>query len=139
MSYVEDWSSMPKVQLRSFGYLHGDPAIPAHITIDARKLLYDPHTDAMLRELTGMDEIIRDKVIACSGAAGLITNMTRLIQSFVLQHDVHGILVRVDIGCSGGRHRSVVLVQEIAEQLTAAGINTQIMHRDVRRPVVYRQ
>jgi hypothetical protein len=30
-------------------------------------------------------------------------------------------------------------VQEIAEQLTAAGINTQIMHRDVRRPVVYRQ
>jgi RNase adaptor protein for sRNA GlmZ degradation len=133
-----DYGSPHRVQVESFGYLHGDAPYDAHLTLDVRKLLYNPYKDDRLRELTGEDEAVRDKVLACSGAAGLITNIARLTISIMIQHYPLNITTRIAIGCSGGRHRSVVIANVVGQQLSAKSAECSIIHRDILRPVIHR-
>jgi RNase adaptor protein for sRNA GlmZ degradation len=125
------------VQLTSFGYLHSAPP-DAHLTLDIRKTLYNPYKDDRLRELTGQDEAVRDKVLMCAGAAGLITNIMRLTTSIMIQHYPLDIITHIAIGCSGGRHRSVVIVNEVGQLLPAQAAVCHITHRDVLEPVIYK-
>lgn len=126
-----------RVQVSSFGYLHS-PAPDAHITIDLRHALYDPHVDPAMRELTGLDRVVGEHVLNTPGATGIVGAAFLLIHAMLPGHDQRGEVLRVAFGCAGGRHRSVVLATELAGLLVTAGIGAELGHRDVLRPVVRR-
>jgi UPF0042 nucleotide-binding protein len=126
-----------RVVVESFGYLHG-PVPDAHITVDVRQALHDPHVDPPLRELTGLYPAVREQVLNTRGAERILTGAATLVDAMLPAHDRRGLLLRVAFGCSGGRHRSVVLANELTNLLLAAGIGAEVSHRDILRPIVRR-
>lgn len=139
--YSVDMDKLVKVQVYSFGYLHPDPEIDPHITIDLRNALYDPHVDPAMRELTGLDPRVHAHVMATPGANEILMGVLMTVQAMLPGHDnVHGqgTVVRVAFGCAGGRHRSVVLANALLLLLQQMGIGSEVCHEHVQRPVVRR-
>jgi UPF0042 nucleotide-binding protein len=125
------------VKIVSFGYLHGSAPTPAHVTLDARTLLRDPHVDPAFRELTGQDHRVQHRVLTARGASRLIDHLQLLTEHLlVLRADDEP--VTVAIGCAGGRHRSVVLAKVLSGRLLACGWDVDVEHRDINKPVVHR-
>lgn len=102
----------------SFGYKHG-PVPGADLTFDVRHLA-NPHQDPVLRDLEGTDPRVIQWVLASPGAERLV----RTIVAQVRRHAAVPILVA--IGCTGGKHRSVVIAAAVG-QLTGEVVE----HRDV--------
>ena len=125
-----------RLVVTSFGYLHGDPP-PADVTVDLRDWLRDPHVDPAMRELTGLDPAVRDKVELTPGAAELARKVVWLAATLAGLAD-EGRQVRVALGCAGGRHRSVAVAELVADRLRNVGWWTDVVHRDVGLPVVVR-
>lgn len=126
------------VIVTSFGYLHG-PAPDADITVDVRTHLRDPHIDPRVRELTGHDALVRARVLATPGARGLIEGVTAATRALLHGPGSGQHPVRVAIGCAGGRHRSVVLADDIAGRLALAGYSAAAEHLDIHHAVVTRR
>lgn len=128
---------MISVVITSFGYLH-DPAPAADITVDVRRHLRDPHVDPTFRELTGTDSAVWDRVLSTPGAVDLVAGITAAVVALMPAARIDGRLVRVAVGCAGGRHRSVVLAESICDRLGVSGWEAEVEHRDIHRPVVNR-
>lgn len=126
-----------RVVVESFGYLHG-PAPVADITLDLRSVARDPDTSPWMRELTGLDQVIRTKILNGWNVQGVIGALVTLTARLVPGRDAAGEVVQVALGCAGGRHRSVVLANELVNRLNEAGIGADVSHRDILRPVVTR-
>lgn len=126
-----------EVVVTSFGYLHA-PAPPADIVVDVRHHLRDPHVDPTFRELTGQDAAVWHRVLGTPGATGLVDGLTVAVRALLPAARTAGRLITVAIGCAGGRHRSVVLADSLAERLAMAGVGAEAEHRDIDRPVVRR-
>lgn len=122
------------ISIISFGYLHGD-APQADIVEDVRHQLRDPHVDPALRQMNGFDAEVQEKVMGTTGAWALVD---RLVGAAKRRVDGGQEDVTVAIGCQGGRHRSVVLVEHLSEELVDYGYTTYVEHRDIHRPVVER-
>ncbi len=120
------------VQLVSFGYGHGAPPA-AHITVDVRTHFRDPQFDPAQRELTGADKVVRDAVLAMPGARTLVTGIVVVARGYL--RAPASLPVTVAIGCAGGRHRSVVIADEVARLLGPAAV---LEHRDIGLPVIER-
>jgi len=120
-------------EIRSFGYLHSPPP-PATITVDLRECLHDPHVKPALRELTGHEAPVRYAVLGTRGATGLIAHLTMLATGLLEAN----IPVSLSVGCQGGKHRAVVVSEEVAARLRLADWPVELHHRDVHRPVVHR-
>jgi UPF0042 nucleotide-binding protein len=127
---------MNRILITSFGYLHGIPPV-ADITIDVRRHLRDPHVDPEFRQLTGLDPTVRRRVLATPGATGLIEGVALILVSLVpvVKQERS---VRAAIGCAGGRHRSVVIANEITAAVIERGWLATVEHRDIEQPVVTR-
>lgn len=125
----------PSVTVESFGYLHG-PAPRAHLTLDLRELLYNPHTDPAMRELTGLDPAMRKHVLDTLGARGILSAAVRMVEALLSIQEPQGRPVRVTFGCAGGRHRSVVMAEELFRILAFRALRPEVLHRDILRPVV---
>jgi UPF0042 nucleotide-binding protein len=126
----------PSVLITSFGYLHG-PGPDAEITVDVRTHLRDPHGDPRLLELTGHDPAVRTRVLVTPGALGLIEGVTAATGALLRGATATGHpLVRVALGCAGGRHRSVVLADAITERLVLAGWDATALHLDIHQALV---
>jgi RNase adaptor protein for sRNA GlmZ degradation len=117
----------------SFGYLHGQPPA-ADITQDMRSFR-DPHVDPAMRQLTGRDEAVIAKVLATSGIVGVIN---RLAMECASRSGYGKQPVTVAVGCAGGRHRSVVVADQVARLLREQGYAVTVDHRDIEQPVVNR-
>jgi P-loop ATPase protein family len=124
-----------QVVVTSFGYLH-DSAPRADVTVDVRQHLRDPHTDPTLRVLTGKDFPVRRKVLSTPGALDLIVVLTDAVLALLPPADKAGRLVTLAIGCAGGRHRSVVIADSIAERLSIRGIGVEATHRDINKDII---
>jgi hypothetical protein len=90
---------MPKgqVTITSFGYGHSLPP-EADVTVDARRLLLDPHVDPAMREMTGLDETVRRHVLATRGAKAWVEHEAASVRA-LLAHV--GRSVTVAFGCAG--------------------------------------
>jgi UPF0042 nucleotide-binding protein len=117
----------------SFGFKYG-PQPEADWVIDAR-LLHNPFWDPELRPLTGLDAAVRAAVLDHPPGAEFVDRLAGL-----LRWTVDGMAQRrrtrlhVAVGCTGGRHRSVVVACELAGRLRAEGVTVVLRHRDVERP-----
>lgn len=113
----------------SFGYKYGLP-VEADVVIDCR-LLPNPHWVPELRRLTGLDPAVRDYVFAQDGAQGFVDANLGLLRRYregYMREGKH--FATVAIGCTGGKHRSVAIAEELARRLRADGVDLRVIHRD---------
>ncbi|MDQ4095846.1 MAG: RNase adapter RapZ [Actinomycetota bacterium] len=117
----------------SFGYKYGLP-LDADIVLDVR-FLPNPHWVEGLRDLTGLDEPVRDYVLSQDVTADFLARTQDLFAVLLPGYAQEGRhFLTVAIGCTGGRHRSVVLGEEIAAFVREKGFSAKALHRDAHRP-----
>jgi UPF0042 nucleotide-binding protein len=120
------------ISLVSFGYKHGLPS-DADLALDCR-FLPNPFFVEALRPKTGMDPDVAAYVLERPDAQEFLAHVLALL-AFTLpryQHEGKSYLT-IAIGCTGGRHRSVVLVEELRRRLAALGNRVLARHRDLER------
>jgi UPF0042 nucleotide-binding protein len=119
-----------QLSFSSFGLKHGVP-IDADMVLDVR-FLPNPHWDEALRPFSGLDDNVRDFVLSQSLAEDFLTRVQDLLHLIVPAYVSEGrSYLTIAIGCTGGRHRSVAMAEEIGRRLTAAGHHPRITHRDI--------
>ena len=127
---------MATVEIASFGFLHAD-APEADIVIDLRRAFRDPHVNPQMRQLTGHDRLVQRAVLNTPGIRQLLTATTRQVQAYTAGPSAGRIVI--GSGCAGGRHRSVVVADQLARRLRRRGHTVTVTHRDLHKPVVNRQ
>lgn len=116
----------------SFSFRHGVPR-EADLVFDAR-FLANPHWEPKLRPLTGQDAAVAAYVRKDVDYAAFIENLTQLLVPLLPRYLQEGkSYLTVAIGCTGGRHRSVVVAEELATRLAGNGYIVGIGHRDLDR------
>jgi UPF0042 nucleotide-binding protein len=122
-----------KVTLQSFGFKYGTPT-DADIVADAR-FLPNPFWQPELRANTGLDAPVSDYVLAQEGAAEFLAAFEAMLQpvlaGYARENKRH---VTIAIGCTGGKHRSVALIQQLAERMRVLPqVSITVKHRDLGR------
>ncbi|MFM8312477.1 MAG: RNase adaptor protein RapZ, partial [Ilumatobacteraceae bacterium] len=118
--------------VESFGYKHGLP-MDADIVMDLR-FLPNPHWDDALRPLTGGDPAVRDFVLGSPAAADFLEHFEGLLARLLPAYEDEGrTYLTVAVGCTGGRHRSVAVAEEVARRLRLLGHAVRVGHRDIER------
>lgn len=133
-SYFESGSVEDELVITvvSFGYKHGLP-LDADMVLDVR-FLPNPHWVDALRPLSGNDEPVRDYVLAQPGAEDFLERSCDLLTTLLPGYQKEGRhYFTLAIGCTGGRHRSVVLSRELAAKVRDKGFTVNVIHRDVER------
>ncbi len=121
-----------QIAVESFGFKHGMP-IDADIVMDVR-FLPNPHWEDALRPLTGHDPAVRDYVLERADASVFLDNFEALLAPLLPAYQLEGkSYLTVAIGCTGGRHRSVAVAEEVAMRLRARGFSVRTGHRDLAR------
>lgn len=116
----------------SFGFKYGIP-VDADFVADVR-FLPNPFWVPELRELTGRDAAVSDFVVEQPGAAAFLTAYAELLKLAADGYLVEGKrYVTIAVGCTGGKHRSVAMAENLGAQLVKAGMETTVMHRDLGR------
>lgn len=122
-----------RVSVQSFGFKHGVPRV-VDLVFDVR-FLPNPHWIDELRPLTGLDDPVRRHVVDSDDGSTFL-RMTEDMLGFLLpRYDAEGkSYLTVAVGCTGGRHRSVALAEEIADWLRRRGaLDVTVRHRDLDR------
>jgi RNase adapter protein RapZ len=124
------------VTFLTFGYKHGTPR-DADLTFDVR-FLPNPHYEAELRERTGLDQEVMDYVEASAGIDDFYDRLVPLLDYLLPAYENEGKAhLTVGIGCTGGRHRSVVIAERLARVYgDRDGYLIDVVHRDVDKPVL---
>jgi UPF0042 nucleotide-binding protein len=116
----------------SFGFKYGIP-VDADLVADAR-FLPNPYWDEDLRPLTGQDERVSADVLGRPGASDFVETYAQLVNIVAEGYLREGKrYVTVAVGCTGGKHRSVAIAEALAGRLSASGIETTVLHRDLGR------
>ena len=120
------------VTVASFGFKYGLP-LDADMVLDVR-FLPNPHWVPELRPLTGQAQAVRDYVLAQDGTKTFLERLEGLLEVALPGYVQEGKqYLTVAIGCTGGKHRSVVLAEELAGWLAGKGWRSHVTHRDVER------
>jgi UPF0042 nucleotide-binding protein len=131
---AESFSSKMTVSLISFGFKHGTP-LDVDTLLDVR-FLPNPHYDPELRPLTGHDAPVREAVLGSKDCKEFLQKTGGLLSFLIPRYAAEGkTYFTVGIGCTGGRHRSVAITEDVAKRLRQENteIDLYIRHRDVER------
>ena len=122
-----------KVNIMSFGFKYGIPA-DADLVADAR-FIPNPHWQEKLRAKTGNDKEVAHYVLAQPGVAVFLDNYTAALQTVLEGYrGENKRFATIAIGCTGGKHRSVAVANEIARRLgESEDVTIAISHRDLGR------
>jgi len=121
-----------KVTVTSFGFKYGIP-VDADFVADMR-FLPNPFWIPELRDGTGKDVEVADYVMSQAGAAEFLDGYVPVLEGVGAGYRREGKrFMTVAIGCTGGKHRSVAMTEEIARRLSAAGFEARPTHRDLGR------
>ncbi len=116
----------------SFGYKHGVP-LDVDLVFDCR-FLPNPHWVDDLRPLTGLDEPVKDYVLSRAAATGFLARLGDLLELLMPAYADEGkAYLTVAFGCTGGRHRSVAISEEVGVSLGQMGFDAGVTHRDIAR------
>ena len=120
------------VSLVSFGFKHGLP-IDADLVFDVR-FLPNPHFVETLRPLDGRDARVREFVLQHAESRELLRRICDFLGFVLPAYQREGkAYLTIAVGCTGGRHRSVALVEELRAFVEGAGLNPTLVHRDLDR------
>jgi UPF0042 nucleotide-binding protein len=118
----------------TFGFKHGSPR-DADLTFDVR-FLPNPHYEPELRDLTGLDAPVVDYVERSDGIQDFYARLVPLLDYLLPAYEQEGKShLTVCIGCTGGRHRSVVIAEHLARVYEGRDdLSVDVVHRDVDKP-----
>ena len=121
------------IQLISFGYKFGIP-LEADLVFDTR-FIQNPYYVPELRELSGLTDPVREFVLAQPGAGEYVDLIDQLLEfSIPAFADEGKSRLTIGIGCTGGRHRSIVFAEELAQRLRDEGHDpVEVFHRELGR------
>jgi UPF0042 nucleotide-binding protein len=125
-----------RINVLSFGYKYGIP-VDADLVLDCR-FIPNPHWVPELRPKTGQSEDVRDYVLAQDGVTDTVSNYSGLLKKMSSGYLREGKkYITLAVGCTGGKHRSVAIAEELAKQLSGKQddfeIEAHAVHRDVGR------
>ncbi|MCA1716076.1 MAG: RNase adapter RapZ [Actinobacteria bacterium] len=132
---VESDAKRLSVSLISFGFKYGTP-LDVDMLLDVR-FLPNPHYDPNLRPLTGHDEPVRDAVLGQHDTKEFLARLHDLLAFLIPRYAAEGkTYFTLGIGCTGGQHRSVAIVEDLARYLKEEGadgpaIDLFVRHRDL--------
>lgn len=125
-----------RVNVLSFGFKYGIP-VDSDLVLDCR-FIPNPHWIPELRPLNGLDKPVSEKVLGSEGVEDFVESYVGVVRKMIPGYFREGKkYVTIAIGCTGGKHRSVAIAEEIARQLTDSSEDLEITahatHRDVGR------
>ena len=121
-----------RLSLISFGYKYGLP-VDADMVADCR-FLPNPHWIPELAPLTGQDDDVKEYVLGQPGAAEFLNSYVPAVRVTLDGYQREGKhFVMLAVGCTGGKHRSVVMAEQIAARLIGSGATVRVVHRDLGR------
>ena len=117
------------ITLYSFGFKHGHPQ--ADLVWDVR-FLPNPYWVESLKAHTGKEPLVASYVLD-NPAADQFLSLLKPLLFFLLEHYAAGKResVTLAVGCTGGRHRSVALIEHLRSVLEATGLRPRVYHRDI--------
>ncbi len=129
---VDGQQAQLRIAIESFGYKRGLP-LDADLVMDVR-FLPNPHWIDELRPLAGYDPSVREYVLGQPQAQAFLDRFEALLVSLIPDYAAEGkSYLTVAIGCTGGRHRSVAIAEELSARLGRQGFTIRCTHRDVGR------
>ncbi|MFS0733221.1 RNase adapter RapZ [Microbacterium sp. 1P10UB] len=131
--FSEEGAARHTVTIMSFGFKYGLPT-DVDMVADMR-FLPNPFWNEALRPLTGQDAAVQEFVLAQPGATEFIdayaSALTPVLAGYQRENKRHSVIA---VGCTGGKHRSVVTAHELAERLSSQpGVAVRVTHRDLGR------
>ncbi|HEV7523753.1 MAG TPA: RNase adapter RapZ [Acidimicrobiia bacterium] len=121
-----------QVNVVSFGYKHGLP-IDVDLVFDCR-FIPNPHWVEELRPLTGLESSVKEYVLTRPGTAEFLAQLDGLLALTLPGYEQEGkAYLSIGVGCTGGRHRSVVVAEQLGERVRSHGYRVAVRHRDVDR------
>ncbi len=121
-----------RIAVMSFGFKYGLP-VDADLVADLR-FLPNPFWQESLREQTGLHPEVSQYVVAMPEAEKFLSNyqeLVELVREGYLREGKR--FVTIAVGCTGGKHRSVAIAEELAKRLAQSNFETRVMHRDLGR------
>lgn len=119
-----------RISVMSFSFRRGLPR-ESDLVFDAR-FLKNPHYDPALKPLTGRDPAVAAFIATDPDYHPFVDRLKGLIGPLLPRFDAEGkSYLTIAIGCTGGKHRSVALAEELADWLRSAGRSVTLSHRDV--------
>lgn len=119
-----------RIGVVSFGFKHGVP-VDVDLVFDCR-FLPNPHWDADLRPQSGFDEPVKEYVLGQPETSKFLDKLNGLFELLLPAYVNEGkSYLTIAVGCTGGRHRSVVLAEEVAKLVSELGYDPAVSHRDV--------
>jgi RNase adapter protein RapZ len=129
---VRDEGKRMVVSILSFGYKYGIPS-EADLVFDSR-FLPNPHFVPALRRLTGADPAVIRYLKRRPETAVFLRRVLSLVRFVLPRHQREGrSYLTIAVGCTGGRHRSVMLANALAALVRESGFPTRVYHRDVKQ------
>ncbi len=126
----EEQAMSMRTSVMSFGYKHGLP-LDVDLVLDCR-FLPNPHWEPALRPLTGLDQPVREYVLGQPETSEFLARLDSLLElvmpAFVKEGKAY---LTIAVGCTGGRHRSVVIAEELAKRIADHGFAPSVGHRDI--------
>lgn len=130
---------MNEITLMSFGYVFGAPE--GADTVIGTRGLPNPYWVEALKHKTGLDSEVRDYVFSTPEAEAYFESCLDMLRrriAFYEQYDSPlKTPLRIGIGCTGGKHRSVSMTLRLAQALRAEGVELRVVHRDLEKVLVH--
>jgi UPF0042 nucleotide-binding protein len=128
----EEPGSTMQTSILSFGFKHGVP-LDVDLMFDCR-FLPNPYWDESLRSHSGLEPEVRKYVLDRPETTGFLDKLDDLLAMLIPAYVREGkSYLTIAMGCTGGRHRSVVLAEELGRRLDRHGMPATVFHRDVDR------
>ena len=128
----QDASDALQMTVLSFGYKYGLP-VDADLVVDCR-FLPNPHWVPELRAGTGRDPAVRDYVLSQPGATEFLDRYESVLELVADGYRREGKrYALLAVGCTGGKHRSVAMSEQLADRLRSRGADVSVVHRDLGR------
>lgn len=131
-SFGDDQDVALRATVMSFGFKYGIP-VDADLVADLR-FLPNPYWDAELKDLNGLDAAVNDYVVASDQAQEFLTkyaDLINLVEDGYLREGKR--FVTIAMGCTGGKHRSVAMAENLSARLVKSGVEVRVVHRDLGR------
>ena len=130
--FAEGSESVLRASVISFGFKYGIP-VDADMVVDMR-FLPNPHWVPELRPRSGLDMDVSEYVLKQPAAEEFLERLTELLRTvtsgFVAERKLY---LTLAVGCTGGKHRSVAMAEEIGARLRDQGVEAVVVHRDLGR------
>lgn len=130
--FVDDVATTMKITVVSFGFKYGSPK-DSDLNFDVR-CLPNPFYIPELKMKTGLDESVRDYIMSFGEAKNLEPKLTDLVTYLIPLYISEGkSQLTISVGCTGGKHRSVVFAEILYNAIKNKGYTVSVYHRDIQR------